>query len=35
LRVIAEGTDYIYAERVTANLSWLAKHLASHGEFTS
>jgi hypothetical protein len=32
LRVIAESTDYICAERLTPNLSWLAKHLASHGE---
>ena len=32
LRVIAESTDYICAERLTPNLSWLAKHLAAHGE---
>ena len=35
LRVIAESTDYICAERLTPNLSWLAKHLAAHGELTS
>ncbi len=34
LRVIAESTDYICAERLTPNLSWLAKHLAAHGELT-
>jgi len=32
LRVIAESTDYICAERLTPNLTWLAKHLATHGE---
>ncbi len=32
LRVIAESTDYLCAERLTPNLSWLAKHLAAHGE---
>jgi hypothetical protein len=32
LRVIAESTDYICAERLTPNLVWLAKHLAAHGE---
>jgi hypothetical protein len=32
LRVIAESTDYICAERLTPNLTWLAKHLAAHGE---
>ena len=34
LRVIAESTDYICAERLTPNLAWLAKHLAAHGELT-
>jgi hypothetical protein len=34
LRVIAESTDYICAERLTPNLTWLAKHLAIHGELT-
>jgi len=34
LRIIAESTDYICAERLTPNLSWLAKHLAGHGELT-
>jgi hypothetical protein len=34
LRVIAESTDYICAERVTPNLTWLAQHLAAHGELT-
>jgi hypothetical protein len=32
VRVIAESTDYICAERLTPNLTWLAKHLAAHGE---
>jgi hypothetical protein len=32
LRVIAESTDFICAERLTPNLTWLARHLASHGE---
>jgi hypothetical protein len=32
LRVIAESTDYICAERLTPNLTWLAQHLAAHGE---
>jgi len=32
LRVIAESTDYICAERLTPNLAWLATHLATHGE---
>jgi hypothetical protein len=32
LRVIAESTDFICAERLTPNLAWLARHLASHGE---
>jgi hypothetical protein len=35
LRVIAESTDYICAERLTPSLPWLAKHLASHGEVRS
>jgi hypothetical protein len=34
LRVIAESTDYICAERLTPNLVWLAKHLAAHDELT-
>ena len=34
MRVIAESTDYICAERLTPNLVWLAKHLAAHGELT-
>jgi hypothetical protein len=34
LRVIAESTDYICAERLTPNLPWLAQHLAAHGELT-
>jgi hypothetical protein len=34
VRVIAESTDYICAERLTPNLTWLAKHLAAHGEMT-
>jgi hypothetical protein len=34
LRVIAESTDYICAERLTPNLAWLATHLADHGELT-
>jgi hypothetical protein len=32
LRVIAESTDYICAERLTPSLTWLAEHLAVHGE---
>jgi hypothetical protein len=32
LRVIAESTDYICPERLTPNLTWLAKHLSAHGE---
>jgi hypothetical protein len=32
LRVIAESMDYICPERLTPNLTWLAKHLAAHGE---
>jgi hypothetical protein len=35
LRVIAESTDYICAERLTPNLPWLAKHLAAHAELTT
>jgi hypothetical protein len=35
LRVIAEATDYICAERLTPNLSWLASHLEVHGELTT
>jgi hypothetical protein len=34
LRVIAESTDYICADRLTPNLTWLAQHLAAHGETT-
>jgi hypothetical protein len=34
LRVIAESTDYICAERLTPNLPWLAQHLAAHDELT-
>jgi len=32
LRVISESLDYICAERITPNLTWLANHLAAHGE---
>lgn len=35
LRVIAESTDYICAERLTPNLVWLAEHLAAHDELTT
>ena len=35
LRVIAESMDYICAERLTPNLTWLAKHLAAHGELAA
>jgi hypothetical protein len=35
LRVIAETTDYICAERLTPNLPWLARHLEIHGELTT
>lgn len=35
LRVIAESTDYICADRLTPNLPWLAQHLAAHGELTT
>ena len=34
LRVIAESTDYICAERLRPNLRWLAMHLATHDELT-
>ena len=34
IRIIAESTDYICAERLTPNLTWLARHLAAHGELT-
>lgn len=34
LRVIAESTDYICADRLTPNLPWLAEHLAAHGELS-
>jgi hypothetical protein len=32
LRVITESMDYICPERLTPNLTWLAEHLAAHGE---
>jgi hypothetical protein len=32
IRVIAESMDYICPERLTPNLTWLATHLATHGE---
>lgn len=32
LRVIAESTDYLCAERLRPNLAWLAEHLGAHGE---
>jgi hypothetical protein len=35
LRVIAEATDYVCAERLTPSLPWLAQHLAAHGELTT
>ena len=35
LRVIAETSDYICAERLTPNLKWLAEHLAHHGELAT
>jgi hypothetical protein len=35
IRVIAESLDHICAERLTPNLVWMARHLASHGELTS
>jgi hypothetical protein len=34
LRVIAESFDYVCAERLTPNLSWMAQCLARHGELT-
>jgi hypothetical protein len=34
LRVIAESMDFICAERLTPNLTWLAKCLAGHSELT-
>lgn len=34
LRVIAESTDYICAERLQPNLVWLAEHLGAHRELT-
>jgi hypothetical protein len=30
--IIAESFDYICAERLTPNLSWMAEHLMKHGE---
>jgi hypothetical protein len=35
LRVIAESLDFICAQRLTPNLTWLAKCLAAHGELTA
>ena len=35
LRIVAESTDYICAERLTPNLVWLAKHLAAHDELAT
>lgn len=32
LRVIDESLDYICAERLTPNLVWMTRHLATHGE---
>ncbi len=32
LKVISESVDHICAERVQPNLTWLAEHLARHGE---
>jgi hypothetical protein len=32
LGIIAESEDYITAERLTPNLTWLAEHLVLHGE---
>jgi hypothetical protein len=32
IRVIAESSDYICAERLKPNLDWLGQHLAAHGE---
>ena len=34
LRMIHESLDYICAERMTANLVWMAEQLAKHGEMT-
>ena len=34
LRVISESVDHICAQRLVGNLSWLAQHLADHGEMT-
>jgi hypothetical protein len=35
LRVLAESTDYISAERLTPNLVWLAQQLDRHGELAA
>lgn len=35
LRVLAESTNYISAERLTPNLGWLAKQLDRHGELVA
>jgi hypothetical protein len=35
VRVIAETTDFICAERLTPSLPWLARHLETHGELTT
>ena len=35
LRVIAESMDYICPERLTPSLTWLAQHLAAHGELVA
>ena len=35
LRVIAESVDYVCAERLTPNLTWLAEHLAAHNELST
>ena len=32
LRVIYESLDYICADRLTANLAWMARHLEAHDE---
>ena len=32
LRVIGESLDWLCAERLTPTLSWMAEHLAAHGE---
>ncbi len=34
LRMIDESLDHICAERITPNLVWMARHLATHGEMT-